>query len=156
VLILPRIRRLASGESGSALLLMPAGVLVLFFLAGIAVDAAVQFLGQRRVADLAASVAQDAVASVDVESFYAEDQDLRIDPGAASARGQTLISNLPSDDSFLNPSCEVAVTGVTASVDCTAQVRLIFSGILPGADVIRDVRATETAEGQQGPETPEE
>jgi Flp pilus assembly protein TadG len=149
VLILPRIRRLASGESGSALLLMPAAVLVLFFLAGIAVDAAVQFLGQRRVADLAASVAQDAVASVDVESFYDQERELVIDPGGAAARQQTLLTNLPSDDAFLSPSCEVAIAGVTATAECRAQVRLIFRGMLPGASVIRDVQAVETAEGQQ-------
>jgi hypothetical protein len=59
---LRRVRQRPAADAG--------GVLVLFLLAGIAVDAAVQFLGQRRVADLAASVAQDAVASVDVESFY--------------------------------------------------------------------------------------
>jgi hypothetical protein len=151
------LRRWASGEAGSALLLMPAAVLVLFMLAGVAVDAAVQFLGQRRVADLAASVAQDAVASVDVGSFYegaADVSDLDIDQGAATARGQRLIDTLPGDDAFIDPRCVVTVEGVVATATCEAQVRLIFSGIVPGVGVIRDVSAVETAEGQQSPFAP--
>jgi Flp pilus assembly protein TadG len=147
--MLPRLRRLASGESGSTLLLMPAAVLVLFLLAGIAVDAAVQFLGQRRVADLAASVAQDAVASVDVDSFYDEDRDLVIDPGGADQRRQQLQATLPSDSAFLAPRCDVEITGLVATARCQAQVRLIFSGIVPGVATVRDVAAVETAEGQQ-------
>lgn len=154
MLNLARIRRLASGESGSALLLMPAGVLVLLFLAGIAVDAAVQFLGQRRVADLAASVSQDAVASIDVESFYDEDRELVIDPDGAGERRQELLTNLPGDDAFRSPRCEVAIEGVRATADCAAEVRLIFRGVVPGASVVREVSATETAEGQQAEQTP--
>jgi Flp pilus assembly protein TadG len=152
-----RLRRLASGESGSALLLMPAAVLVLFLLAGVAVDAAVQFLGQRRVADLAASVAQDAVASVDVASFYegaADVSELDLDRDAATARGQRLIDTLPGDDAFIDPRCVVTVEGVAATATCEAQVRLIFSGIVPGVSVIRDVSAVETAEGQQSLRAP--
>jgi hypothetical protein len=155
--MLPLLRRLAAGESGSALLLMPAAVLVLFLLAGVAVDAAVQFLGQRRVADLAASVAQDAVASVDVASFYegaGDVADLQIDPGAAGARGGQLIDTLPSDDAFIDPRCVVTVDGIAATARCEAQVRLIFTGILPGADVIRSVSAVETAEGRQSMRAP--
>lgn len=145
-----RLRRIAAGEAGNTLLLMPAAVLVLLMLAGVAVDAAVVFLGQRRVADLAASVAQDGVASVDLDQFYEHGELVVREPGAA-ARRDALLTTLPSDDAFRNPSCAVSVDGVRVTAACQAEVRVIFAGVLPGMPVIRQVEAVETAEGQQGP-----
>jgi Tfp pilus assembly protein PilX len=145
-------RRLRS-QQGNTLLLMPAGLLVLLILAAIAVDAAVLFLGQRRISDLAASVAQDAVAAVDEARFY--DGELVLVQGDADQRGQTLAANLPQDDALIDPSCRVE-TGVDddgdplASVRCDAQVRFIFAPAIPGSQRISEVTATETAAGRQG------
>ena len=138
-------------QQGNTLLLMPAAVLVLFILAAVAVDAAVLFLGQRRVADLAASVAQDAVAAVDEASFYADD--LALDQGRGQQRGAMLSATLPQDDALLDPACGVTTgqghDGPTAEVHCTARVRFIFAPAVAGAERIREVEARETAVGRQ-------
>ncbi len=147
------LRARLRSQQGNTLLLMPAAVLVLLILAAIAVDAAVLFLGQRRIADLAASVAQDAVAAVDEASFY--DGELVLVEGDAAQRGRTLAANLPQDDALIGPSCTVttgrdADLDPTASVRCTAQVRFIFAPAIPGSQRISEVVATETAAGRQG------
>jgi uncharacterized membrane protein len=148
------LRARLRSQQGNTLLLMPTAILVLMVLAAIAVDSAMLFLGQRRVADLAASVAQDAVAAVDEARFY--QGDLVLVEGDATRRGETLAANLPHDDALLEPSCLVT-TGQDdnldpiASVRCTANVRFIFAPVIPGADRISEVAATETAAGRQGP-----
>lgn len=135
--------------SGNTLLLMPVAVLVLLLLAAIAVDAAVLFLGQRRLADLAASVARDAVAAVDRDHYY--EGELVLDERLAGDRGATLTGALPRDDALLDPSCTVTTgrrgDGPTASVDCTARVRFVFAPAVPGARRLSDVAASETAVG---------
>ena len=147
------VARLRS-QRGNTMLLMPAAVLVLFVLAAIAVDAAVLFLGQRRLADLAASVAQDAIAAVDDATFYDEERALGIDAGAARARETTLRAALPRDDALLDPACAVTTDvgddGPTAAVRCTASVRFVFTPVVPGTDRLRQVTASETAVGRQG------
>ena len=140
-------------QQGNTLLLMPAAILVLMVLAAIAVDSAMLFLGQRRVADLAASVAQDAVAAIDEARFY--EGELTLVEGDANQRGQTLAANLPQDDALIEPSCTVttdvdADLDPIASVRCTARVRFLFAPALPGAERISEVAATETAAGRQG------
>jgi uncharacterized membrane protein len=145
------LRARLRSQQGNTLLLMPAAVLVLFVLAAVAVDAAVLFLGQRRVADLAASVAQDAVAAVDEARFYAGD--LALDEGLGRQRGTTLMATLPQDDALLDPSCEVTTgqteEGPSATANCSARVRFVFAPAVPGAERIRAVSAHETAVGRQ-------
>jgi Flp pilus assembly protein TadG len=144
------LRRRLREEHGSTLLLMPAAVLVLFLLAAITVDAAVLFLGQRRLADMAASVAQDAIAAVDEGSFYADE--LRLSGRDARARELTLRETLPRDDAFLDPACTVAVspTEVRADVACVARVRFVFAPGVPGAARLAEVRVSESAVGRRG------
>lgn len=139
------------------MLLMPVAVLVLLILAAIAVDAAVLFLGQRRVADLAASVAQDAVAYVAPASFYAGDLALDRPDGEVFRPGQradALTARLPQDDALLGPDCTVTTDqgaeGPVATARCTAQVRFIFAPAVPGSQRMSRVEASETAVGLSG------
>lgn len=70
-------------ERGSALLLVPAGVLVLLVLGAIAVDAAVAFLGQREVSNAAAAAANDAATvALSDRAFYMSGA-LEVDTGLA-------------------------------------------------------------------------
>lgn len=150
-----RLRAWLSREHGNAMILMPVAILVLVLLAAITVDAAVLFLGQRRVADLAASVAQDAVAFVDEEGFYAGDLALEGPGGRPGQRADVLASQLPQDDALRSPSCEVDTShrddgSPLAEVRCTAHVRFVFAPAVPGAARLSEVRAQETAVGLQG------
>jgi hypothetical protein len=59
-----------NGEHGSALLLMPAAVLVMVVLASMSVDAAIQFRGQRDLVATAESAANDGAAvGIDLDAL---------------------------------------------------------------------------------------
>lgn len=139
-------------EQGNTFVLFPAAILVVLALGSLALDAATVFLGQRRLADLAAAVANDAVAGVSEESFYAGDSDqLRIDPARANLRAAQLVEAQPEDRALLAPSCLLTLVegGQGVRVECTATVRPIIAPAIPGLNPVREVRAVETAVGLQ-------
>jgi uncharacterized membrane protein len=133
-------------EDGNTLVLMPVAFLVLLALAAIAVDSAAVYLGQRRVADLAAGLANDAVAAIDQRSFY-EQEVVRVDGAGADRRRARIHATLSEDPAFSDVRCDLAHAGEQASATCEAHVRPIF-----GRALRRDqgylVRATETARAQ--------
>jgi hypothetical protein len=136
-------------EDGNTLVLMPVAFLVLLALAAIAVDSAAVYLGQRRVADLAAGLANDAVAALDQRSFY-EGEVVRVDRDGAVGRQARIFASLSEDPAFRNVRCDLAPAGDQASATCEAHVQPIF-----GRALRRDqgylVRATETARAQLVP-----
>lgn len=136
-------------EEGSTLLLMPVAVLIVLGLAAVAVDSALLFLGQRRVADLAASVAVDAAAAIDEDAFYADD--LRLDPHRAERRRDMLVAAESRTDALREPSCDVQVDGTRAEAACRAEVRLIFRPAVPGLADVQEVRARDAAVARTGP-----
>jgi Flp pilus assembly protein TadG len=136
-------------ESGNTLVLFPAAVLILLGLGAIALDSATLFLGQRRLSDLAASVANDAIAGVDLDAFYDESTDTAtLAQQRGDARAQQLTSSQSQDRAFEAVSCSVQVAdGVAeATATCTGQVRPILAPFW-GADATRSLEATETAIG---------
>lgn len=58
------------GEGGSTLLLIPVGLLIMFLLGAIAVDAALRFQDTREVVEIASGLANDAAGAVDVGALY--------------------------------------------------------------------------------------
>lgn len=146
----PLLRERLRADDGNTLLLMPAAVLVVIILAGIAVDLATVWLGYRRVADLAASIANDAVAAVDFEVFYGNKGKVQVVSARAQQRADVLVQYAGSDRALLNPACRVEAAADSVTVHCTAAVEPIFS---PGIfDAIRryEVRATATARAASG------
>jgi hypothetical protein len=133
-------------EDGNTLVLMPVAFLVLLALAAIAVDSAAVYLGQRRVADLAAGLANDAVAAIDQRSFY-EEEVVRVDGAGADRRRERILATLSEDPALRDVRCALAPAGAQVSATCEAHVRPIF-----GRALRRDqgylVRATETARAQ--------
>lgn len=131
---------------------MPTALLVVLLLGAIAVDSAVLFLGQRRVADLAATVAQDSLAALDRDAFY--DGRLAVDVESATRRQATLTEGLPTDDALREPTCVVTAEAggdaPTARAECTARVRFVFTPAVPGAERVAEVTARETAVGLGG------
>lgn len=136
------------GQSGNTLVLFPAAVLIVFGLGALAIDAATIFLGQRRLADLAASVANDAVAAIDLAAFYQGQEDLRIDPVRASTRAEQLRSGVTQDRSLEEVACALEVDGQAVTVRCTGRARPILAPFWP-VGATRDLTASETATGQQ-------
>lgn len=144
-------RRLLAREAGSALMLMPAGVLIVLLLGALAVDSAILFLGERELADLTAAAANDAAtAGIDPEPFY-ECGRLELDETSARSVADAVAARRTSDavqltgldiavrDDADPPEVEVAATGT---------VRLIFTPALPGQSRKRTVDARSVAVAQ--------
>jgi hypothetical protein len=136
----------ADGEEGSTLALMPAAVLVLLLLATLAVDSAAAYLGQRRVADLAAGLANDTISGLSEDAFYAAGE-VAVSPTRAARRQREVLALVAEDPAFRDVRCDLAVDGPLATVTCEARVEPIF-----GRALRRDgtaVTATATARAEQ-------
>ncbi|HWG73530.1 MAG TPA: hypothetical protein VG184_05705 [Acidimicrobiales bacterium] len=138
-------------ERGSALVLVPAGFLVLVMLAAMAVDSAVAFLGQRQLADALAAAANDAAsAAIADPSFYASGA-VVIDPVRADqVVCQTVAAQ--SDGDLHHVVLAVAVAGAAVGVRGDAEVDEVFGRALPGLHQ-RHVSALAVAVASQGPVT---
>lgn len=146
----------AAGEAGNTLILFPTAVLILFGLGAVALDTATVFLGQRRLVDIASAVANDAIAAVDVDAFFAQSDEgaaVPLDRRRAEARRDQLVARQSLDRSLSDVSCtiDLLATGppARAEVTCQATVRPILAPLWPGAPETRAIQAREVAVGQQ-------
>ena len=132
-------------DAGSVMMLVPAGFLVLLMLAAITFDFAHAYLAQREVANVAESVANDAVT-------YAVDQ------GVLRAGGGVVLSQDRVDRivevARANPPSDVRITALDAQLDSaagtvvvtiTGEVDPVFLRAIPGEAVPRTVHATASA-----------
>ena len=135
----------ARPERGSALMLVPAAVLVLIMLAAITVDSAIVFLAQRDVANRAAAAANDiaGVALAD-EALYGGD-DLVLDGEAAQAYVARIIGQAPLPARYLRMEATVAIDGSQVEVSAVAEVRRLFAPALAGLRTTATVEAVSTA-----------
>lgn len=139
--------RSSQGSRGSVLLLVPAAVLVVLVLASIAVDFTVAFLGERSLADLSASAANDAAtAAVDVEHLRATGE-FRLDQARAE---QVVAATLAASSTPVDiESVLVTVTSVdgepAVSVRLRGTVGYLFAKALPGAPDTATVEAAAVA-----------
>lgn len=122
-------------DRGSALLLIPASVLVVLAMAVMCVDFAIVHLAQREAVDAAAQAGNDVVsAAFDVDAFFASG-DVLIDEGRATAAAQASVASRETAHlESLSVSDLALVDGRTAvQVQVTATVRTIFApAVLPG------------------------
>lgn len=128
-----RARNRGEGEEGTILLLVPAGLLVMILLGAMAFDLSLAYAGERRIADLAASWANDALARLDLEAFYSGAQRLRLDQDAA--RRAVLEAWAASDDpgvAIVLPPEVSFPDPLTIVVQVTGEVPLLFLDVLPG------------------------
>ena len=139
-----RLRR----DDGSALMLMPAGVLIVLILGALAVDSAILFLGERELADLSAAAANDAAtAALDPEAFYRCGR-LRLDQDRAQAVARAVTAARTSDAVTLTDLAAVvdnAAAPPEITVTASGTVRLIFTPAVPGTSRTRTVSARSTA-----------
>ena len=142
-------------EDGNTLLLVPVAILILFGLAAVALDSATIFLGQRRLVDVATAVANDAIAAVDLDAFFAQTDTevVPLDRDRAAARRDQLVARQGQDRSLEELSCRfVALEDgppSRAEVVCTATVRPILAPLWPGMPRAQVIRAREVAVGVQ-------
>lgn len=132
-------------------MLMPAGVLIVLLLAGLAVDSAILFLGERELADLTSAAANDAAtAAIVPEPFYDcgrlvldEERAGQVADAVAALRVSDAVTLTGIDivvrNDVVPPEVEVAAAG---------RVRLIFTPALPGRPRTRVVSARSVAVAQ--------
>lgn len=129
-------------DRASALLLMPAAVLVVLVLGAIAVDAAVAFLAERDLAAAAAAAANDAATAGLDEDALRGGAGYRLDPALVEAAVQRALTARGVDP---GTSVDVAVAGTEVRVTLRGAARLVFAPAIPGAPDTVDVEATASA-----------
>lgn len=120
-------------ERGSALMLVPASVLVLVVLGALAVDAAMAFLGQRALTNAAAAAANDAAAlALSDAAFYGDaGGPLVLDGGRATRAAADAVAHARLRGVQVVDR-RVAVDGAHVCVHLVGRVRYLFSPVVPG------------------------
>lgn len=135
-------------DDGTALMLMPAGVLIVIILGALAVDSAILFLGERELADLTAAAANDAATvALDDDVFYrcgrlelVADEAAGVAAAVARARRSDAVSAVD-----VSTTVDNAVSPPQVTVTATGTVRLVFTPAVPGTSRSRTVGATSVA-----------
>lgn len=136
----------APDGDGSVLLLVPAGVLVLFVLAAIAVDFSLAFLGQRELSAAAAAAANDAAgAAVSDAAFYgASTGDIALDGRRAQhVAAEAVTRRRPTGVTITH--VVVRTHGPRVCVAVTGRVPYLFAPIVPGLPRAAEVRGEAVA-----------
>lgn len=133
-------------ERGSALMLMPAAVLIVVVLAAITVDTAVVHLGRRELVHAADAAANDAVTYGLDEDRFRRGEGYLLDLDRARA---AVVSSLEARG-LLHRLAEPPRVSFTATNEVRVELRMrvdyVFARALPGArSAVVDGRATATA-----------
>ena len=135
--------RRSPDERGSVLMLVPAGVLIVFVLASIAVDMSLVHLRKRQAFDLASAAANDA-ATAGADQAALRSGSYVIEPGSA----RTVVADVVGASELaplLAAPPSVTVTAEGVSVEITLEADYIFAGVVPGAPDGTVVAASATA-----------
>ena len=133
------------GECASALMLVPAGVLVLLVLAAIAIDSAAILLAQRELANQTAAVANDITTlAIDDDELYGAGR-VTIDADRAAHLVERAFTEPPQGARSVEAAIEVSPDGRTISIETRAEVPWFFARVLPNADDVAVVEALSTA-----------
>ena len=138
------MRRL-HGTRGSALMLMPAAVLIMFLLGAIAVDLTAIHLGQRDLQAALTDAANDAAGGALDEALFRGGFGYRIDDDAAWMITMSVLSTKGVlDDLVDGPHVTVDPAG-SVTVTAARRVPHVFGRALPGVPHDEIVHATATA-----------
>jgi hypothetical protein len=127
-------RRTRCCERGSAMLLVPAAMIIVALMAAVTLDSAHAFLMQRELAATADALANDAIAAIDADRIYNGDSlqlyaDGRLDAITTRSRTGRVGDEVVPDNVVLR---RIADAGI--EVELTARVRPYFSRILRPAN----------------------
>jgi len=131
-------------QHGNAMILMPAGVLVMLILAAIAVDTALLFRSQLELENTAAALANDVAAAVSTGSLFDDDDAIEVDDDLLTALADT---HGRAAGLRITPRCVATVLDgpePTATATCRGSAHLIFRGAV-GLDRTVPIEATETS-----------
>lgn len=122
--------RTASHERGSALLLFPAAVMVVFALGVICVDSGSAYLARRALTDHVAGAADEVAAqAVDLNAFYGNPAELRIDPQRAQRALEDITTAQRTDGGVVITGEQLVVSsdGRQVTVTATGRARAVFA-----------------------------
>lgn len=125
-------------------MLVPASLLVLMVLGGIAVDLSLQHSAQRMLFSTVSAAADDAAGMVDARAHQA-DGSVRLDTAAATRVAQAHLGVATQDLVVgAEPAQEIVASSVSTTddsvtVSATVRVRHIFMRALPGAPDSSDI-----------------
>lgn len=138
-------------DAGSALLLAPAGVLVLVVLGAIAADSAVVLLAERELANAAAAAANDAAtAAIDDATFYGDGR-VELDAAVAVRVARAAVEARAPEGVDVS-DVDVRVGAATVCVRISGTVPHWFAPAVPGARRTTAVEAASTASAAQDDE----
>jgi hypothetical protein len=130
-------------------MLMPAAVLVLVVLGGIAVDSAVVFMAQRELAGAVSAAANDAAAEALDEGALYRSGEVVLDPARAAAVAAAAIEARQPQGLRLVGAPVVRVAGRQVCVRLVADVDHIFAPAVPGGRPSSTVSARAVASARQ-------
>lgn len=137
-------------EAGTALMLVPAAVLVLLILGAIVVDSAVVFLAQRELNNRAAAAANDSAAlGLDEASYYVGGE-VCLNPTAVDEVVAAAFSSARLPGSVRSVETSTSVTGRQVTVEVVGQVPLVFAPAVPGVADTATVTTSATATARGG------
>jgi hypothetical protein len=145
------VTRAAMGrDRGSALMLMPAGLLIVLVLASIAVDMSLVHLRKRQAFELAAAAANDAATAAVDQGRLRTTHDYVLDPERARAVVADVVAASELAPELARPPV-VTVTAAGVRVELALEADYIFADVVPGAPDGTEVTASATATAAAGP-----
>jgi hypothetical protein len=137
-------------DRGSALMLMPAGLLIVLVLASIAVDMSLVHLRKRQAFELAAAAANDAATAGVDQAELRTTHAYVLDPERTRAVVGDVVAGSELAAHLVGPPV-VTITGADVRVELALEADYIFAGVVPGAPDGTVVGATATATARAVP-----
>lgn len=137
-------------DRGSALMLMPAGLLIVLVLASIAVDMSLVHLRKRQAFELAAAAANDAVTAGVDQGRLRTTHDYVLDPERTRAVVEDVVAASELAPQLARPPV-VTVTATGVRVELALEADYIFADVVPGAPDGTEVTASATATAVAAP-----
>jgi hypothetical protein len=137
-------------DRGSALMLMPAGLLIVLVLASIAVDMSLVHLRKRQAFELAAAAANDAATAGVDQGRLRTTHDYVLDPERARAVVEDAVAASELAPQLARPPV-VTVTATGVRVELALEADYIFADVVPGAPDGTEVTASATATAVAAP-----
>jgi hypothetical protein len=131
-------------DRGSALMLMPAGLLIVLVLASIAVDMSLVHLRKRQAFELAAAAANDAATAGVDQGHLRTTQAYVLDPERTRAVVADVVAASDLAPQLARPAV-VTVSGAGVRVELALEADYIFADVVPGAPDGTVVTASATA-----------
>ena len=137
-------------DRGSALMLMPAGLLIVLVLASIAVDMSLVHLRKRQAFELAAVAANDAATAGVDQGRLRTTHAYVLDPERARAVVGDVVAASELASQLAGPPV-VTVSGAGVRVELALETEYIFADVVPGAPDGTVVTASATATALSAP-----